>query len=351
MDIIESQVMSESFDVPMTVERPAGLPVTAAEIAEKATAYAAAAQSNNTRKAYTSDWTVFADWCRVQQIEALPASAAAVTAFLIATAGQVAVVTQRRRLSAIQDMHRQIGFHLDLSGGPFRDVWAGIRRTHGRPPVKKAALLTAALRHALEVLPDNLTGVRDRALLLVGFAGALRRTELAAVEVSPRLGANWIEDGPDGLTVYLSHSKGDQEAAGQAVGIPYGSNLATCPVRAWRAWLQAGRLTEGPAFRSINRHGQLGDAALCDHAVALIVKRSIVAGEVANGATKSEATAVAKCFAGHSLRSGLATSAAANDAPPHLIQRQLRHKKFETTNGYIQTADLLRKNAASMAGL
>jgi site-specific recombinase XerD len=187
MDIIESQVMSESFDVPMTVERPAGLPVTAAEIAEKATAYAAAAQSNNTRKAYTSDWTVFADWCRVQQIEALPASAAAVTAFLIATAGQVAVVTQRRRLSAIQDMHRQIGFHLDLSGGPFRDVWAGIRRTHGRPPVKKAALLTTALRHALEVLPDNLTGVRDRALLLVGFAEALRRTELAAVEVSPRL--------------------------------------------------------------------------------------------------------------------------------------------------------------------
>jgi Phage integrase family len=188
-------------------------------------------------------------------------------------------------------------------------------------------------------------------LLLVGFAGALRRTELAAVEVSPRSGANWIEDGADGLTIHLASSKGDQEGKGAVVGIPYGSNPSTCPVRAWRAWLQAGQIREGPAFRSINRHGQLGDTALCDHAVALIVKRSIVAGEVANGASESEATAVAKRFAGHSLRSGLATSAAANDAPPHLIQRQLRHKKFETTNGYIQTADLLRKNAASMAGL
>jgi integrase len=351
MDIIESQVMSESFDVPMIVQRPAGLPVTAAEIAEKAVGYAAASKSDNTRKAYASDWTVFAHWCQVQQIEPLPASAVAVTAFLIDTAGQVAVVTQRRRLSAIQDMHRKAEFHLNLSGGPFRDVWAGIRRTHGRPPVKKAALLTAALRHALEVLPGSLAGIRDRALLLVGFAGALRRTELAAVEVSPRAGANWIEDGGDGLTVHLPHSKGDQEAAGQAVGIPYGSNPATCPVRAWRAWLQASQITVGPAFRSINRHGQLGEAALCDHAVALIVKRSIVAGEMASGASAFNAVVTARRFAGHSLRSGLATSAAANDAAPHLIQRQLRHKKFDTTSGYIQAADLHRKNAAGMAGL
>ena len=212
-------------------------------------------------------------------------------------------------------------------------------------------MVTAILRRALDVLPDNLIGVRDRALLLVGFAGALRRTELAAVEVSERTDWNWIENGRDGLTVHLARSKGDQEGEGQVVGIPFGSNPATCPVRAWRAWLEVSDITKGPAFRSINRHGQLGVDPLCDHSVALIVKRVIVAGAIANGATAEVAAAIARKFAGHSLRSGLATSAAANRAPGHLIQRQLRHKKFETTVGYIREAELLMENAAAMAGL
>ena len=226
-----------------------------------------------------------------------------------------------------------------------------LHRTAGRPPVKKAALITSVLRHAVDALPDTLAEIRDRALLLVGFAGALRRTpELAAVEIGSRGGAAvWIEDGADGLAVNIGHSKGDQEGAGQQIGIPFGSNPATCPVRAWRAWLQASALTEGPAFRSINRHGQMASDAMCDHAVALIVKRSIVAGQIASGSTPDEAAAAAKRFAGHSLRSGLATSAAANDAPGHLIQQQLRHKN--TTSGYIQTAQLHRRNAAGMAGL
>lgn len=331
--------------------RSDALPVVPAEIAERAAAYAEASQSDNTKKAYTSDWQTFTAWCRVQQVEALPASPATVTAWLIATSGTVAVTTQRRRLSAIQYMHRQAGHHLDLKGGAFRKVWSGIRRTHGRPPVKKTALVTTALRNALNVLPANLTGVRDRALLLVGFAGALRRTELAAVEVSARDGANWIEIGADGLTVHLARSKGDQEGSGQKIGIPFGSNPDSCPVRAYKAWLELSKITTGPAFRSITRHGSLGTDALCDHSVALVIKRTIIAGEIASGATESDAAATARRFAGHSLRSGLATSAAAHEVPGHLIQRQLRHKKYETTAGYIQDAELLRKNAAAMVGL
>jgi len=326
-------------------------PVVAAEIAEKARGYAAASQSTNTRRAYTGDWATFTDWCALQGVDPLPATAATVTAFLIDTAGKVAVTTQRRRISAIQDMHRKANQSLDLSGAGFRDVWSGIRRTHGRPPVKKAALMTHALRDAVQALPDTLAGTRDRALLLVGFAGALRRTELAMAEIGIRGGEVSIEDGADGLTVHIGRSKGDQEAAGQTVGIPYGSNPETCPVRAWRAWLAASGLTDGPAFRSINRHGQLGRDALCDHTVALVVKRAIVAGAIAKGASEADAIVTAARFAGHSLRSGLATSAAAHDAPGHLIQRQLRHRKFDTTSGYIQAAELHRKNAAGMAGL
>ena len=341
--------MARTSKLPALV--PPTLPVVPAEIAEKAQAYAAASKADNTRRAYNGDWQIFEGWCQVQGASPLPATPATVAAFLIATAGQIAVTTQRRRLSAIQDRHRQAGTTLDLSSGGFRDVWAGIRRTHGRPPVKKAALMTAALRQALKHLPETNTGARDRALLLVGFAGALRRTELAAVEVTPRDGANWIEDGADGLTVHLARSKGDQESTGQTIGIPYGSNPATCPVRAWRSWIKVSQITTGPAFRSINRHGQMGPEALCDHAVALIVKRAIVVGEIANGASEPDAIITAKRFAGHSLRAGLATSAAAHDAPGHLIQRQLRHKKFDTTSSYIQAAELHRKNAAGMAGL
>lgn len=333
------------------LQTPAALPANPAEIAAKAKTYAAASQSQNTRKAYTGDWATFTDWCALQGVDPLPATAATVTAFLIDTAGKVAVTTQRRRISAIQDMHRKAGHPLDLSSAGFRDVWSGIRRSHGRPPVKKSALVTSALRDAIEALPDTLAGTRDRALLLVGFAGALRRTELAVAEIGIRGGEVSIEDGADGLTVHIGKSKGDQEAAGQMVGIPFGSNPETCPVRAWRAWLAASGLTEGPAFRSVNRHGQLGRDALCDHTVAIVVKRSIVAGAIAKGASEVDAIATAARFAGHSLRSGLATSAAANDAPGHLIQRQLRHKKFDTTSGYIQAAELHRKNAAGMAGL
>jgi integrase len=120
----------------------------------------------------------------------------------------------------------------------------------------------------------------------------------------------------------------------------YGSNVATCPVRAWRAGLTAAGITSGRAFRSIDRHGRIGDS-ISDKAVALIVKSTVVAGEIANGATEAEATATR--FAGHSLRSGLATSAALNDVNGHLIQRQLRHAKFDTTSGYIQAADMYRK--------
>lgn len=339
---------NETIQLP--VVSVAALPARNAEFAAKAKTYAAEAQAKNTRLAYASDWATFSEWCVAQGVSALPATAATVTAWLIDTAGVVAVTTQRRRISAIIDMHRKANLPLDLSSAGYRDVWAGIRRRHGRPPAKKAALVTNALRDAIEALPENMAGVRDRALLLLGFAGALRRTELAAARISND-GDIWVEDGADGLTVHIGRSKGDQDGSGQRVGVPYGSHPTTCPVRAWRDWLRVSGLTEGPAFRSINRHGRMAADALSDHSVALIVKRSIVAGAIARGATEAEANERAKRFAGHSLRRGLATSAAANDAPGHLIQQQLRHKKYDTTAGYISEAQLHKRNAAGMAGL
>jgi len=151
--------------------------------------------------------------------------------------------------------------------------------------------------------------------------------------------------------VHLARSKTDQQVEGIEICVPYGSNMETCPVRSYRPWIQAARLKEGPAFRPIDRHGRLGTDAVTDRAVARIVQRTVEAAALAKGHSPEEASRLASAYAGHSLRSGLATSAAANDAPGHAIQRQLRRKWFDTTSGYIRSGQLFKQNPAGMAGL
>ena len=149
-----------------------------------------------------------------------------------------------------------------------------------------------------------------------------------------------ITEGTDGLTVRLRRSKTDQEAAGRTVGIPYGSNPATCPVRAWRSWLEVSGITEGYAFRPVDRHGHIGAARLSGQAVALVLKRH--AARV--GLDPDE-------VAGHSLRAGLATSAAAAGVPERVIADQTGHKGTAMLRRYIREGSLFRDNAASAVGL
>lgn len=319
--------------------------------AGRARAYADQSRAANTRRAYASDVRAFAAWCEMRGEPSLPASPAAVLAYLIDHATTLKVVTLQRRLAAIREQHAAAGFDLETSSSAFRDTWRGIKRAHGQPAVKKRPLMTVDLRRAVAILPDTLPGRRDRALILVGFAAALRRSELAGVEVARRDGAAWIEERPDGLVVHLARSKTDQQAEGVEIGVPYGSNMETCPVRSYRAWINAADLTEGPAFRPIDRYGHIGSKAVTDRAVARIVQRTVEAAALAEGHSPEEARRLAASYAGHSLRSGLATSAAANDAPGHAIQRQLRHKRFDTTSGYIRSGQLFKQNPAGMAGL
>lgn len=319
--------------------------------ADQARKYADQARATNTRRAYASDVRAFAAWCEVRGEDALPASAAAVLAYLIDHATTLKVATLQRRLAAIREQHASAGFGLDTASAAFRDAWRGIKRAHGQPAEKKRPLMTVDLRRAVATLPNTLAGKRDRALILIGFAAALRRSELAGLEVSRRDGAAWIEERPDGLVIHLGRSKTDQQSEGAEVGVPYGSNMETCPVRSYREWIKAARLREGPAFRPINRHGKLGAEAVTDRAVARIVQRTVQAAALVDGHSLEEAQRIASAFAGHSLRSGLATSAAANDAPGYAIQRQLRHKRFDTTSGYIRSGQIFKQNPAGMAGL
>ncbi len=305
------------------------------EMAGRARDYAGQARAANTVRAYRADWADFTAWCAAHDLAPLPAAPATVALYLTHLAGAGRKVsTLQRRLSAIAQAHKAAELESPTGHATVRTVWAGIRRQHGVAPAGKAPLVTAELRRLVEGLPDTLAGHRDRALLLLGFAAALRRAELISLDVDDMAVTG------DGLVVSLRRSKTDQEGQGRTIGVPYGSRPQTCPVRALQAWLAASGLSEGPLFRPINRHGQVGAERLSDRAVALIVKRA------AEAAGLDPAR-----YAGHSLRAGLATAAAQAGVSERAIMQQTGHRSVTMVRRYIRDGSLFRDNAAAAVGL
>jgi len=212
---------------------------------------------------------------------------------------------------------------------------AGIRRTLDTAPRTKTAPKDQVPAPACLDLPDIAEGTRDRAALLVGFAGAFRRSELVALDRSD------ITFDSDGARVLIRASRTDQESAGAIVGLPYGEQPETCPVRALRAWLAVLPDQRPAVFRRMSRWGMPTRARLTDRSVALIVKRRVVAiGQDP------------KLFAGHSLRAGLATSAAAGGGTERDIMQQTRHRSVGVVRGYIRDGEVFHEgNAARFTGL
>lgn len=305
------------------------------QLSEEARDYLGQAKAANTLRAYQADWRDFSDWCGWHGQAALPASAETVALYLSELARQLKASTIQRRMASIAQAHATAGYESPTKQAVVRNVWQGIRRARGTAMAGKSPTLTADIRIMVEHLPQGkLIGVRDRALLLLGFAGAMRRSELVGLDVQN------VQQTHDGLVVTIRKSKTDQEGAGRKIGIPYGSHPQTCPVRALQAWLQASGIEEGPLFRSVNRHGKLVEGRLGDRAVALVVKRALEA------AGKDGAT-----FAGHSLRAGLATSAAMAGVSERSIQEQTGHKSLIILRRYIREGSLFRENAAAQVGL
>jgi len=296
--------------------------------------YIAAATAPNTRRAYRSDWTDFVAWCERYDLTALPATPETVARYLSALAAVAKVSTVGRRLTAIAKAHRTAGHDSPTKSEVVHLTMRGIRRTHGVAPTQKAPALLADLRAMVATLPETPLGTRDRALLLLGFAGAFRRSELVSLDVAD------LAFGERGLTVTVRRAKGDQEGAGTIKGIPFGRHGLTCPVTAVRDWLDMSGITDGPVFRPINRHGQIRSARLGDKAVALVVKRAAAA--VGLDPDK---------YAGHSLRAGLATAAAAAGAQERDIMRQTGHRSVQMVRRYIRAGELFHDNAAAIAGL
>jgi integrase len=333
-----------------------------AALAETAKNYARAARANNTQRAYDSDWRHFSSWLRRQGLPQQPPDPQTVGLYLAACADgaghgtePTSVATLERRLSGICWHYRQLGDPLDSRDRHISTVLAGIRRQHGRPPIQKEAIFADELLAMLATLDMDLRGLRDRAILAIGFAGGLRRSEIVGLDCGPKQsedGTGWIEIFPSGADVSGTGNDGgilltiNGKTGWREVEIGRGSRPDTCPVALLETWMRLGRIAHGPLFRRIAKKNT-GVAAerLTDKHVARLVQKCVLKAGVRGDLPEGERK---RAFAGHSLRAGLASSAQIEEAH---VQKHLGHASAEMTRRYQRKRDRFCVNLTKAAGL
>ena len=256
----------------------------------------------------------------------------------------LSVSSIERRLSGLAWGYAQRGERMDRKDRHIASVLAGIRRRHARPPAQKEAILPEDLRDMLTTLPHDLRGLRDRAILLIGFAGGLRRSEIVSLDHgkddTPDSGG-WVEIMEDGALITLRGKTGWRE-----VEIACGSSEQTCPVHALTQWLHYARIDFGPIFVAVSRNGlRATPARLSDKHVARLIKQTV--RDAGLRPELSEAERV-RLYSGHSLRAGLASSAEVDE---RYVQKQLGHASAEMTRRYQRRRDRFRVNLTKAAGL
>lgn len=312
--------------------------------------YARAAASDNTRSAYAKDWAHFARWCRMKGTEPLPPSPEMIGLYLADLASPsgpspaLSVSSIERRLSGMAWNYAQRGFALDRKNRHISTVLAGIKRKHARPPVQKEAILAEDILAMVATLPFDLRGLRDRAILLIGFAGGLRRSEIVSLDHgkddTPDSGG-WVDILEAGAILTLRGKTGWRE-----VEIGRGSKEQTCPVHAIEQWLHFAKIDFGPVFVGISRDGRKAlETRLNDKHVARLIKRTVLHGGIRADLPEKDRLSL---FSGHSLRAGLASSAEVDE---RYVQKQLGHASAEMTRRYQRRRDRFRVNLTKSAGL
>lgn len=323
---------------PITMSRPRVGTSSPAPVVPLAQSFAAAdalieaSRAAATRTAYRGDWQRFTDWCDANGIAPLHASDEHVAAYVgyLVTVGKKPS-TIERALASLNAAYRAAGIDDPPSASTVvRLTMSGARRTVGVAPDRARPLSLAEMKVMVDALPNSLAGTRDRALLLVGFAAALRRNELASLTVGD------LEFVHEGLLVHLRRSKTDQQGEGQTVPVAYASDVSYCPIRGSRAWLEDAGLTQGPLWRSITRHGAVG-GSLSSRAVHDIVLRA------ARGAGVD-----LDRLSAHSLRAGYVTAAALAGAPERAIANVSRHKSIPVLRTYVRQATIWQDAATSI---
>jgi integrase len=312
------------------------------ETAQAAGKYMRAAKAKSTVRAYESDWRDFAAWSELNGLASLPATPSTVALYLASLASPregmkpLKAATITRRLTSINAAHKAKGLDspATMNHHLVADTLHGIRRTLGVAQVRKKPLTRDRIVKLLGALSGPIAAARDKALVLVGFAGSLRRSELAAIKVEDLA---WHRKG---VTITIPRSKTDQEGEGREVEIPLGTHDLTCPVMALENWIKIASIKDGNVFRRVGLYGNVGKA-LSKDSVGRIVKRLVRRARIASP----------EAYGGHSLRAGFVTEAAANGATDREIMKQTGHKSIAMVHRYARADQKDRQTAAGKLGL
>lgn len=287
-------------------------------------------KANHTIDAYESDWNDFCDWCRYHHQTSYPAKPETIVNYINDLADYAKASTIRRRISAISENYNASGDHVEnpCRAWIVKEALIGLTRLKGTVQKGKTPIYWEEIEEMIHRMDlSSLQALRDRAVLLLGFMGAFRRSELAGLDVED------IRKYPQGIVVTIRHSKTDQTSAGQQIGIPYLSHSSMDCIHALQKWLTAAGITSGPLFRSFLKNGKVSSRRLSDKSINLIVKKY-----AASIGLNPE------MYGAHSLRHGFATYAALQGVEERLIMKQTRHRSVEMVRRYINEADLFTNN-------
>lgn len=258
----------------------------------------------------------------------IPSSPETIAEYLTVHAETLSIATLKRRLATLSKAHQMQGIPSPVQSEVVRMTIKGIQRLHGKPQDCASPLLKDDIISICGQIQPNTKGLRDRALLLIGFCGAFRRSELVGLNIEN------TEFTSQGVIITLTRSKTDQIGEGRKIGIPYGRGRI-CPVKALQKWIDVLDTQTGAIFRPVTKGGMIMETTLSGSAVSEIVKH--YADKIGLDSAN---------YSGHSLRSGLATSAAMNGVSSWKIRQQTGHKSDTMLSRYIRTGDLFLDNAA-----
>jgi site-specific recombinase XerD len=290
-------------------------------------------KSDNTLRAYKSDFKDFGLFCAKNGFKSLPSEPNVISLYLThLSTKDMKMSTLKRRLVSIGVIHKLKGHYLDTKHPSIIENIMGIKRRKGSSQKGKKPILISNLKILIKAIDnqknDEIKKLRDRTIILIGFSGGFRRNEIVSLNYDD------LEFMPEGLKITLRRSKTDQYGEGLLKGLPYFDNPEYCPVLSIKKWLDFSKINSGPVFRRFNKGSKLSDKRLTDQTVALLIKRYL---ELAGINSRN--------FSGHSLRSGFATSAAESGAEERSIMAMTGHKSTEMVRRYIKEANLFKNNA------
>ena len=289
-------------------------------------------KANNTLKAYKSDFRDFGAFCAKHGFKSLPSEPKIVSLYITHLSKNSKISTLRRRIVSISMVHRLKGHYLDTKHPIIVENLMGIKRVKGSIQKGKKPLLINHLKSIINVIDDQkfdeIKKLRDKSIILIGFSGGFRRSELISIDHED------LEFVPEGLKITIKRSKTDQFGEGMIKGLPYFKNETYCPVNSLKKWIKISKIESGPIFRRFSKGSAITEKRLTDQTVVLLMKKYLNLAGIEN-----------KNFSGHSLRSGFATVTAESGADERSIMEMTGHKTTQMVRRYIREANIFKNNA------